>query len=67
MAESIRTEPNRYPALLVQAAGARNITSQGQTGSSRVSKLPQMTAISTVTQVDTAWSLLGDPESQMHY
>ena len=30
MAESIRTGPNRYPALLVQAAGARNITSQGQ-------------------------------------
>jgi len=26
-----------------------------------------MTVISTVTQVDTAWSLLGDPESQMHY
>ena len=60
MAESIRTGPNRYPALLVQAACARNITSQGSTGSSRVTKLPQVTAISTVTPVDTAWSLPGD-------
>lgn len=28
MAESIRTEPNRYPALLVHAACPRNITSR---------------------------------------
>jgi hypothetical protein len=30
MAQSIRTGPNRYPALLMQAARARNLTSRNQ-------------------------------------
>ena len=59
MAESIRTGPNRYPALLVQAAGARNITSRGQRDQAESANC-RMTAISTVTPVDTAWSLPGD-------
>ena len=52
VAESIRTEPNRYPHYWCKPPGAEPHIS-GLRGS-RVSKLPQITAISTVTPVDTA-------------